>query len=398
MESLNNFFNRFKKKEPVKKKPKITLHAHGWSADVRERLEELISAESGNEQPVVLDLDNTILCRDIGEATFAMMEKDGTIDLNSVPKDLAPDFIEKDTLISLKPPLSLLQYYHHLTQATVHHSLDTAIEMIGYNWAVLVMQGLTPQDIIKSTQKAFDGGSGKTELYKENIDISGGFLRPFFYPQMVELIGVLLKHNYDVWVISSSNSWSVRWMLLKALNEQLKNLDFDKLLLPTRVMGISTLLKGPDSKLYKDGFLVWENPKYAELDPLVLSKYVLSALVVPPVTASYGKVAEIMQWIGRPPYIVAGDSFGDIPMLQYAQNRLWLARLEHPQIQEYVAPLTIRKQEQHTWMIQPTLYKQSPGFIQNAADLNERKTEDFQKVLKSMEIFDSYHLLKAFWS
>lgn len=401
MGTFDVLYNWFGKKtsteSPEKKKPKITLKEKGWAADVRLRLEELIAAEAGNELPVVLDLDNTILCRDIGEATFATMEKDGVLNLNSIPKDLAPDFLEKESLISLKPPISLFEYYHHLTKATVHHTLDTATEMIGYNWAVLAMQGLTPQDIVLSTQKAYDNGIGSKELFQYDIN-SSEFLRPFFYPQMVELIGVLLENHYHVWVISSSNSWSVRWMMLKAINGLLKEKGFTKFLEPTSVMGISTLLIGNDSKLYKDGFLVWENEKYARLDPEVLKQFVLSALVVPPVTASYGKVAEIMQWIGKPPYLVAGDSFGDIPMLKYAHNRLWIARLEHPTIHEYVAPLTLRKKEKNTWMIQPTLYKQSPGFIENIAELQSRKTDDFPAVLKSMEIFDSYHLLKTFWS
>lgn len=378
-------------------KPVVELKEAGWTTDVRLRLQELIAEGSGQELPVVLDMDNTILCRDIGEATFAVLEQEGILNYESVAKDLTPDFRLDGQLISLKPPMSLLQYYHYLTRATSHHALDTATHMIGYNWAVLVMQGLSPLSIVKATSRAYANGIGGEELMGGNAQTGVPFWRPFFYPQMVELIGVLLEHHYDVWIISSSNSWSVRWMMLKAINDLLIERGFQHFLMPTRVMGINTLLSGPDAVLHKDGFLVWEELAYANLDAAALDKYHLTALIVPPVTASYGKLAEILQWIGKPPYLVGGDSFGDIPMLKHAQNRLWIARMEHPEIQEYIAPLAIRKQEEKTWMIQPTLYKQFPGFIPHAAELNARKSEDEKAILRSLEVFDSYHLLKAFW-
>lgn len=393
-----NLFSKSKKKPA--EKPSVKLKQPGWSPEVRSRLEYLIAEGSGKELSVVLDLDNTILCRDIGEATFAILEQQGCLSKDRLPIDLTPDFFLNNQIISLANSPTLLDYYHHLTKATAHQTLDTAIEMIGYNWAVLIMQGLTPMDIINATEIAYADGIGAKELQgsANPEDKNLPFLRPFFYPQMVEFIGVLLAHSYDVWVISSSNSWSVRWMLLKAIDEQLSKEGFAKLLQPTRVMGISTLLKGIDSRLYKDGFLVWDNPEYAQLDPETLKKYTLTGLGVPPVTASYGKVAEIMQWIGHSPYIVAGDSFGDIPMLKYAQNRLFIARLEHPEFHEYIAPLTLRKGDLNTWMIQPTLSYQSPGFLHNAAELDNRKSDKFPQILKSLGVFDSYHLLNNFWS
>lgn len=387
--NLARFFN-FKKNQF---RPKIELKEPGWRSEVKEKLEQLIAAEAGSQLPVVLDLDNTVICRDIGEATFAVLEKKKLITLENIPPEMAPDFILDDKLISLKSSPSIIDYYHRLEVSTAHHFLDSGVEKIGYNWAVSVMDGLTPLDIVKCTEEAYGNGIGATEpLKKEALP-----LRPFFYPEMVELIGVLLDNYYDVWVISSSNSWSVRWMMLNALNQLLAKKGFNSLVQPTRVMGINSLLKGPTGQLYKDGFLVWENPAYAMMDPEVISQYRLTNLIVPPETSSYGKVAEILHWIGKPPYLVAGDSFGDVPMLNYAQNCLWMARLERPDFQEYVAPLTFRKEANKTWMIQPILTSQGAGFVNSESEIRTKSPENNILVERSLEVFDSYRLLKDFW-
>lgn len=386
-----NFFGSKKNKE-VKK---VVLKEPGWHPIAKQKLERLIEAASGQILPVVLDMDNTILCRDIGEATFAFLESEGKISTQNIPDQISPAFIFDQEMISLKQSYTLYDYYHKLIVATSHHHLDTAKELVGYTWAVAVLQGLTPLEIIQATEHAFY----KAEVYK-HLKLPAEIaciLHPFFYPEMIELIGVLLEHEYDVWVISSSNTWSVRWVLLKALDLALRNRGYEHVLKPTHVMGINTILISDDKKMYKDNFLVYDNPDYANLDPATLSKYRTTALVVPPAAASYGKVAQIMQWIGKPPYLVAGDSSGDIPMLKYAQNRLWIAKLEIPESHEYLAPLTLQKQQEDTWIIQPTLFKHSPGFISSNENLRSRSDiKDLVEIQTSLDIFNSYGLLLDF--
>lgn len=379
--------------EPKKGK-RVTLKESGWYPPAKEKLENLIEAGSGKVLPVVLDMDNTILCRDIGEATFAFLESEGKISTQNIPDQISPEFLYDDAIVSLKQSYTLYDYYHKLIVATSHHQLDTAKEMVGYTWAVAVLQGLTPLEIIEATEHAFY----RTDIY-ENLKLPmdvACILRPFFYPEMLELIGVLLEHQYDVWVISSSNTWSVRWVLLNALDKALREKGYREVLKPTHVMGINTMLVGDDKRLYKDNFLVYDNEDYANLKSEALSKYRTTSLIVPPAAASYGKLAQIMQWIGKPPYLVAGDSAGDIPMLKYGQNRLWIARLETPEHQEYLAPLTLHKQQKDTWIIQPTLFKYSPGFVSSNEELKHRSEIDLLMIQTSLDIFNSYGLFLDF--
>ena len=44
---------------------------------VKEKLKTIIAKGSGKGYTAVFDFDNTILCRDIGEATFAVMINEG---------------------------------------------------------------------------------------------------------------------------------------------------------------------------------------------------------------------------------------------------------------------------------------------------------------------------------
>jgi hypothetical protein len=85
-------------------------------------------------------------------------------------------------------------------------------------------------------------------------------------------------------------------------------------------------------------------------------------------------------------------------MLKYAQNRLWIARLELPIFHEHVAPLAAQKATRSSWMIQPTLYKEAPGFLANVAILDRRKTSQMAHIVKSLEVFSDYSLLQSFWS
>ena len=38
---------------------------------------------------------------------------------------------------------------------------------------------------------------------------------------MVELIAELINNKYNIWILSASNVWSVRYLVLKVLNEKL---------------------------------------------------------------------------------------------------------------------------------------------------------------------------------
>ena len=81
-----------------------------------------------------------------------------------------------------------------------------------------------------------------------------------------------------------------------------------------------------------------------------------------PVPVYSGKVAAIFDNLGRNPYLVAGDSPGDLPMLALAPNRLWMARLNKPGYQEAALKCS-QKTGREGWLIQPTLASNECGFI-----------------------------------
>ena len=66
------------------------LNGKGWTAAVRSRLEALLAEHAEQRQLVVFDFDNTVLCGDIGEATFETLVRSGVISPESVPRGLVP--------------------------------------------------------------------------------------------------------------------------------------------------------------------------------------------------------------------------------------------------------------------------------------------------------------------
>jgi hypothetical protein len=82
-------------------------------------------------------------------------------------------------------------------------------------------------------------------------------------------------------------------------------------------------------------------------------------------------VGAIWDVIGRRPYLCAGDSPGDHPMLAFSENRLWIARLEKPDYQKAALKL-MRQADAGQWLVQPVLASQSPGFIGSRAQLSQR--------------------------
>ncbi|MFN8369437.1 MAG: hypothetical protein U0T83_02295 [Bacteriovoracaceae bacterium] len=185
---------------------------------------------------------------------------------------------------------------------------------------------------------------------------------PFFYPEIVELMNELSDNNIDIYIISASNIWTVRFMVLAYLNKKLT-----KKIKPQNVIGTSTLILDEQFKLYKDMSLVLENEKYANLDLNELKKYKLTQEIAHPLTCYHGKVTAMMKYIKRTPLLVSGDSSNDFPMLNYSKYKLWIARLDSPDYQ-----LEAKQNFNDTWCIQPTLVKKSPGFVSSIQELSER--------------------------
>ena len=344
-------------------KVKVSLTSNNWTPSTKQKLETLISEESGTGKVVIFDFDNTLICRDIGEATLGTLT-----DQNKINKSLLQEFLSPG--IKTESPT---KYYDQLLSSTEHHTNEQTAHANGYAWAVQAMAGLSPIEIINATEKAFKDGSAQSDresnqLSQINVtNEENSFARPYFYPEMVELVAKFLENDYNVYVVSASNVWTVRWMV-NQLNNLIKKQGIDKKISLKNVLGVSTLLVGKNGKLFKDQLLTHEVEGYADLKSKLLKDLKLSAQISYPLTGYYGKIANIKQWITKDrPYFIAGDSPNDLPMLETAENKLWIARLEKPNYQN-----TTKSKGFENLIIQPTLYKKMSGFVGSEKSLNER--------------------------
>ncbi len=363
----------------------VKLEEGNWRPAVKAGLETLISENAKKGKTVVFDFDNTIICRDIGEATFALMVKDKKLTPTNVSPAISPSFkvADKvaDKVMSLEDCEDLTDYYEGLISATRHQSKDTSPNSNAYAWVVQIMAGMTPRDIVDSTEEAFAQGIADKDMNDPNLGVTkiNGYLQPFFYPEMVDLLGVLLKNDFDVYIVSASNVWTVRWMVVKYLNPLIEKKHGEGICVsPDHVFGVSVLLKDKRPKdkrtdgLYKDPILTKENSDYANLDCDELANYELTSQIVYPLTGYYGKVANILKHITLSrPFLIAGDSPNDHPMLNRAENRLWITRLEKKDYQKKTIA-QIEDSLPGTWLMQPVLYKSSPGFVSSWESLSQR--------------------------
>ena len=368
------------------KRSAAKLHAPGWNECVRRRLEKLIHRGSGRRLPVVFDFDNTIVCGDIGEATLAVLVREGKISAARLPETLSPPFRPPGRgIVTLKSSTDAAEYYETFLAPTAHGDRDPTPLANGYVWAVEVMENLRPWDVVEATRKACELARPSGPGYIEVRPGKTRFPAPVFYPEMVELLTELVRHKFDVWIVSASNIWSVRWMVQEQLNPRLREQGVKRGLSADRIIGISTLLTDRRGGLHKDMLLMKDNAHYAALDEKVLRSFCLTSRLQFPVPTYSGKLACIHDAIGTRPYLGVGDSPGDHAMLALSQNRLWIARLEKPGFQEQTATL-VRKTGIAGWMIQPILAKESPGFLPTLNELERRLANVSRAVRKSASV------------
>jgi hypothetical protein len=185
---------------------------------------------------------------------------------------------------------------------------------------------------------------------------------------MVELLAQLLHHKFDLWIFSASNVWSVRWMVLHALNPLLRQHGVKTGISPDHVIGISMLLQDRANGLHKDELLVRHNHLYAALHPATLRSFKLTSRLQFPVPAYSGKVACILDKITRRPFLAIGDGQGDHSMLAFSEHRLWLARLEKPADQH--ATTELLRRQPGNWIVQPLLSRKQPRFVSDLSSLH----------------------------
>lgn len=335
------------------------LESPTWNQKTRMSLEALIEKGAGKSHLAVFDFDNTIVCGDIGEATLAVLARDRIIEKESIPTVLSPDFIgHEGEKISLRDCVDLTAYYESLLASSAHQQDPTPLSS-GYVWAVEIMQGLRIRDVISATAEAMRDSE---PLQEKHITVTEGktsYPIPFFYPEMIELLNTLIEHDFDVWIVSATNVWTVRWLVRNRLNPLLPK----KGIAPEKVIGVSTLLQDRQNYLYKDHLLVHADRDYAALEEKRISELELTAKINFPVSTYTGKVACIMDFIGKRPFLAAGDSPGDHPMLRYSKHKLWIARVEKSDYQTQTHRLIDIDGDPEKWLFQSVRCKKTPGFF-----------------------------------
>lgn len=382
--------------------PAVHLEAGNWNPQTRNRLESLLQSHRQEHRKVVFDFDNTTLVRDIGDATFAALLQAKKIPITPAIRAISPAFALDGKQVTLDNSLDLADYYEKLSSVP-QHAADDSGAANAYAWVTQIMEGLSPAEIIAASQKAYqdnqasqDRQSGQeTRLWVTPGQTS--YRVPFFTDEIIDLVGQLLLNGYDLYFVSGSNAWTIRYMVTVELMKRVNARFQTHFAIPSEhVFGVTTLLRDRRSgQLLKDAYLVREQTpqarKYAALDPQELANYTLTNQVVNPVTGFEGKTATIIQFITGPrehPFLVAGDSSGDFSMLGYAENRLWFARLEN---RGYQATLSSRipDTDREHWFVQPSLTKLRPGLVRDQTQLRQLLPDQAPELTDSLKIWSS---------
>jgi hypothetical protein len=326
-------------------------------------LEELILRGAGRHLPVVVDFDHTMIRGDVQEALLGELVRSGALPPTRVPATLSPSFrLPGRELTRLDSCADVTAYYEAFLSPTVHGESDPAPLTNAYVWAVEVLDGFRLSEVLDATRAAV-GAVGLSPLSPTSTDSAAMDESPLaFRPEMVELVAELIRHEFDVWIVSASNVWSVRWMVQHALNPQLRTRGLRAGLPPDHVIGIATLLADAEGHLYKDAVLVREDAAYAQLTERVQQRFRLTSRLEFPVPAYAGKVACIWDAIGRRPFLAIGDSPNDHAMLAFSEHRLWLDRGQDTGHQRQLAKL-IRQTGPAGWLVQAVATHFGPGFV-----------------------------------
>jgi hypothetical protein len=148
-------------------------------------------------------------------------------------------------------------------------------------------------------------------------------------------------------------------------------------------------MSDPSSRLWKDPLLTRERRSYALQQPRALKKMRLTSRLHFPVPTYSGKTAWILDAIGRRPFLCAGDSPGDLPMLRFSENRLWIARLEKPGYQQCLLQ-AMNLTGPDGWLVQPVRTK-PPGWVSDLGTLLDSTPDEIANSLKLLSSLPSVH-------
>ena len=358
---------------PIANSDVPALDRAGWTESVYQKLTETIQGSAGQGKIVVFDFDNTTQARDIGEAVLARVQQTDAINPASLSPAMFPPFTGSDgTPVAITAGIS--DYYDALLESGA--DADPFREYSSLPMPATAFTGRTLTDFVAQTAAVYDGGAGAADLTSKEQSKILGAGRPFIYPQMADLYGNLRSNGYDVWVVSAGVGWAVRWMVQNALNPAIvAKYGPDAALPMDHVVAITTLLKDRASgTLLSDYQLTHRSPDdaYINLEPARMAQLEITA--IPDGLSSWrgGKAGAIDNIISRGElFMVAGDSMGDVEMLNRAPNRLVISRMNKPDLAEGFAA-EIAKAPDANWMLQPTINSAPVGFLETKCAMADK--------------------------
>lgn len=374
------------------------LSRAGWTDSTYRRLVDVIAARAGTGAVATFDFDNTTQARDVGEATVGQSERDGTLTPRSIPRVLVPPIRSGKETVSIRD--GAVAYYDAL--ASIQSGRDPFNAYASNNIVAQFFTGRPLSTFVRQVRRAYADGAGRKDLRTRRESTTGGMPRPFVYPQMADLYGNLRAHGYDVWVVSAGVTWAVRWMVKHNLNPLIRAKYGAAAELPLdHVVGISTLLRDRRTgEVFTDYALArsLRDQAYLNLRPRRTRHLEILALTDFVNSWRGGKVGAIQNLITRGrPYLAGGDSQGDFEMLNMAENRLWITRLDRPDIQKGIAEQMVIDQPGQ-WLLQPTITTAPVGFKQSRCAVGSTSPSMRRLVDRSVRILEPTGNLGSFTS
>ncbi len=213
------------------------------------------SKQEFDRKIALFDLDNTLLVGDCGEALFAQLKIDEQVK---------------------NKPLTVQEKMIPFTWTGYQETLKTKGKVEAYSKIITCMAGLPLETLLETNQRVMQSDRKYLELEGVKIPV------PYPYPPMQTLLVRLRTLGYEIYIISASNQYTVRYVAKEYFDIPAANV-FG--MLPTVV----------------------NDPQYGEI---------IGADIDGPATVVEGKVEVYKKNIGSiPPIISGGDSTTDIMML-----------------------------------------------------------------------------------
>ena len=358
------------------------LDRAGWTESTYDDLGSVIADGAGQGRVALFDFDNTVQGRDVGEAALGHADESGSIDPASVPTALAPPVTVDGRTVTVADGLNA---YYEAVMAS-GEGVDPLREYSSLPLVATLFSGRTVEQFTEEVASAYGDADGDPSTFRDSagyremasggMDELAGHGRPFIYPQMADLLGNLGANGYEVWVVSAGVAWAVRWMVKNALNPAIAaKYGRDATLPLDRVIAITTIMRDRNTgALVSDYELVRHrrDRAYTNLDPSRLRQLEITALPDGLTSWRGGKGGAVDNLITRDDvYFAAGDSNGDLEMLDRSANRLVIARMNKPDlIQQFNDE--IESDPDANWIVQPTVSTAPAGFAATRCALKKR--------------------------